>query len=94
MSKNKTMFTRPTQAQIDEARRDYLDNVDQDNAINYQVDRNAATWRAIKQEIARLKESDYDRTLRNRESDHGRTQYARGALDALDCLLMFGGEEV
>jgi hypothetical protein len=79
----------------DEARKEYLDNIDgQAERIQYKVDRNSLTWKAVKQEAKRLGDMDYMNTLRNRNEDHGRTQYARGAMDALDCLLRFGGEDV
>ena len=78
----------------DENRKEYLDNIGIDNEIRYRVDQHSLTWKAIKQEIEQLNSTDYMNTLRSKNADHGQTQYARGAMDALDCLLRFGGEEV
>jgi hypothetical protein len=79
----------------DEARKEYLDNIDgQAERIQYKVDRNSLTWKAVKQHIEELVATDYMGTLRNRSADHGQNQYAKGAMDALDSLLSFGGEEV
>ena len=55
------------------------------------IDPNSATWLAVKAHIKEMVDFDYMSTLRNRAMDHGQTQYARGAIDALDCLLGFGG---
>jgi len=71
-----------------------IDELSRDDGHKFQVDRNSPTWKAIMQEIKELTEIDYQLTLRNRNRDHDQTQYARGALDAFDCLLRFGGEEV
>jgi hypothetical protein len=78
----------------EEQRSKLIDALARDDNHQFKVDRDGATWKAVKQEIERLKETDYQSTLRNRKTDHGQTQYARGALDALDSLLEFGGEEV
>lgn len=58
------------------------------------IDRNSNTWKAVKQHIAEIVSTEYMPTLRNRSMDHGQNQYAKGAMDALDSLLNFGGEEV
>lgn len=58
------------------------------------VQRNSETWKAIKLEIEQMINGDHLPALRNRNLDHGRTQYARGAMDALESLLRFGGEDV
>lgn len=88
----KTMYGEtPPLVRTEQERLDLIDRLAKDENHQFQVDRNSATWRAIKQEIERLTEMDYMSTLRNRNADHGRTQYARGAMDAFDCLLQFGG---
>ena len=85
----------PPKVTLNETQRDKLiDALARDDGHKFQVDRNGPTWKAIMQEIKRLTEHDYQLTLRNRNRDHDQTQYARGALDAFDCLLRFGGEEV
>ena len=78
----------------DANRQEYLDNIGVNEAIQFKVDRTSLTWKAVLQEIERLAKTDYMNTLRNRNADHGQNQYAKGALDALDCLLRFGGNEV
>jgi len=78
----------------DRLRQEYLDNITSDDQRRHSVDRTSLTWKAIKQEIEQLNSTDYMNTLRSKNADHGQTQYARGAMDALDCLLRFGGEEV
>jgi len=79
----------------EDMRQEYLDNITKGySQPRYRVDTESLTWKAIKQEIQRLNSTDYMNTLRSKNKDHGQTQYARGAMDALDCLLQFGGEEV
>jgi len=90
-----TNYGQPPQRMLNEEQQAKLiDELSRDKEHQFKVDRNGATWKAIMQEIERLRETDYQSTLRNKNTDHGQTQYARGALDALDCLLVFGGEEV
>lgn len=58
------------------------------------IERNGATWRAIKAKIKDMQDGDYLPSLRNKNVDYPDTQYARGAIDALERLLEFAGEDI
>lgn len=57
------------------------------------VNRLSSDWIATKMFVEEEMQN-HMQTLRNVSIDHGQTQYARGAMDALESLLRFGGEEV
>ncbi len=75
-------------------RKALIDSLALDNSGDYRVDRRSPTWQAVKSFLEEQVKVHYMPTLRNVSMDHGQTQYARGAMDVLDRLLEFGGEEV
>lgn len=58
------------------------------------IDRNSQTWKAVKKYIEDQISCEFSPMLRKRDSDHNKTQYARGGFDALEGLLEFGGENI
>jgi len=64
------------------------------DTTGHRVDPNSSTWRAIKEFIRSKGREEYIPSLRNKQLEYPEVQYARGAMDALDSLLEFGGEEV
>lgn len=65
-----------------------------DNQGNHKIDRDSGTWLAVKEFIKEQVSTAYMPTLRGKKVEFDETQYARGAMDALDSLLEFAGEEV
>ena len=61
---------------------------------NSRIERHSNTWQAVKGFIKEQVEVDHMPLLRKSGIDHGQTEYARGAMDALDSLLRFGGEDI
>lgn len=58
------------------------------------INRGSDTWKAVVAYITEQIDEDHMPVLRNNITDHGQTQYARGALDALEGLLEFGGKPI
>lgn len=57
------------------------------------IERHGSTWQAVKAHIKEA-QAEHIASLRNKKLDHSETQYARGAMDALDRLLEFAGEDI
>jgi hypothetical protein len=56
------------------------------------IDIRSNTWIASKKYIKDKIANDYMQVLRTRNIGQDETQYARGAIDALESLLEFGGD--
>ena len=55
--------------------------------ITSRIDTKSREWQAIEYEIRTLIDGDYIMVLRRKGIEHGETEYARGAIDALERLL-------
>ena len=65
-----------------------------EDVSHLKVDRGSLSWQAIRHYIRKDAMLSFQSLLRKRGSEFGETQYARGALDALESLLEWAGEEV
>jgi hypothetical protein len=64
------------------------------DSIAHSIDPQSSTWKSLAAQIRIMVADSYQPVLRSRTANYEDTQYARGAIDALETVLELGGETI